>query len=212
MRDVRFARSLPLVVYHGDSWVPVLKRLLDSSLYVSDLEDHMDTALQSACYLRRTETLQTLLDWCRDSPLRQRTFFGLGHGLVSVVRSANLEVTQQILDSKLKLPAELFSQAYIYASNHNSTDFEIQCQQVLLEWGVERSSRDVAFANELQFVPKGNSAPDDQLMLQIHLRETRSSKPHKTSLRHLTHPRCEMSQRIGDPLLDLIVPTSAGMF
>jgi hypothetical protein len=171
-RDIRFGKCLPLAVYHS-TWVSLLKRLLDKSLHVSNREDYMDTALQCACYREHQETLQLLLDWCQDSPLKYRSLPGLGQGLVYVVRGLFLGRTmmQYILDSKLDISVDKFCEAFQKVLNC-SHSFENRYCLAFLGWGVERSRRDEVFANELEFVPTGDD--DDQHRLIEHLRSRRS--------------------------------------
>jgi hypothetical protein len=189
-RDIRFARVLPLAVYYGHSWVPVLERLLDKTLDLSSRENYMDTALQSACYLRRTETLQTLLDWCNDSPLKRKSMPGLGRGLIHLVlRWSEAPEVEQITCSMLDVPANMFCQAHYHACGYfNTSDvFErTSCQRVLLAWGLERCRRDAVFARELGFIPTGDI--DDQQRLERNLHRRRQPERHAASSRAMIRP------------------------
>lgn len=170
-RDLRFARILPLAVYHGDPWVSVLKRLLDNDLHVNNREDYIDTALRCACYLERTETLRMLLDWCRESPLKYESLPGLGYGLVFLARTLQMAMIQEILDSKLKVPVDMFREAY-YSSHLTHPALKMNFERRFLVWAVERSSHDVGFASDLEFVPRGDIG--DQHRLREHLRGRQS--------------------------------------
>ena len=200
-RDVRFARVLPVVVFHGRPWISVLKCLLDRSLYINNREDYMDTALRSACYNFNTETnhfntetLEMLLDWCQDSSLKGTLLPGLGHGLVAVVVQAasspsydstqTEHLIQQIRKSGLKIKADTFCESYYSVINY--TDWGMKCQQILLEWGVERTSHDTVFADELNFFPTGGT--DDQHRLREHLRSMHSLRPHAAKSHAMIRP------------------------
>ena len=170
--EIRFGKVLPLAVHHGPSWASVLKCLLDKSVHMDNREHYMDTALQCACYYGYTDTLRMLLDWCQDSPLQYRLLPGLGHGLVYLAKghysSLYFMAIQRIRDSMLNIPADNFWQAYCCARKPFSSGyFETECQRVFLEWGVERSCRDVDFANRLGFVPTGGAG--DLQRLEQHL-------------------------------------------
>ena len=180
VREIRFGRAFPLAVYHS-SWISVLKCLLDEKSQVSNCEEYMDTALRCACYLEHNVALQTLLDWCRDSSLKHTPLRGLGYGLTYLFRRLDGQMIQQILNSKLNVPADMFCEAY--DQDPGSRGFrKLQTEkyrQALIAWGVERSRCDVGFANDLRFVPTGDS--DDKHRLRRHLRSRQSSKPHATS-------------------------------
>ena len=173
-RDIRFGKVLPLAIHHV-TWRSVLKRLLDKSLHLKICEDNMDTALQCACYSTNAETLYILLDWCRDSPLKYESLPGLGYGLVFLARTLQMTMIQDILDSKLKVPVEMFREAY-YSSHLTHPAWQTDFERRFLVWAVERSSHDVGFASDLEFVPRGDI--DDQHRLREHLRSRQSLELH----------------------------------
>jgi hypothetical protein len=188
-RDARFVRALSMAIYHGDSWVSVLERLLDKTIHVSNREDYMDTALQCACYLRDKLKLQTLLNWCRESALKYKPLRGLACGLIVLAEHMELDMVQLILNSQLDLPADLFCEAYYVAcSPHLSNNYyqDEHGRQILLEWALECSRRNASFAAELQFVPTGDK--DDQNRLEEHLQSKRSLQPRPASGRAMIHP------------------------
>lgn len=188
--DVRFARVLPLVAYHGDPWGFVLKRLLDKSLHVSNREHHMDAALHCACCLFHDKTQQTLLDWCQDSPLKSKLLPGLGKGLLRMMRVGKYDSelhsdVQRIRNSKLNVPADKF--CGIYDETCAGHDFwALEIRQVLLVWGVEIARRDVDFASALGFVPTNNT--EDQQRLREHLRSRRSFESHAVNANAMIRP------------------------
>jgi hypothetical protein len=184
-RDIRFAKVFPMAVYHGDSWGSVLKCLLDKKLTVSNRESYMDTALQCACYLHHSETLQTLLDWCQDFFLKSKLLPGVGKGLVILVDRYYIEgspgMIQRIWDSKFNVHVDMFCKAYYDASRFACQpyphSYATECHRILLAWAVERSRRDAVFATALAFVPTGGA--DDQQRLERHLRTRQSLKQHE---------------------------------
>jgi hypothetical protein len=186
-RDTRFVKALSMAVYHGDSWVSVLERLLDKTIHVSSREGYIDIALQRACYFRHTVILQALLDWCRVSALKYKPLKGLARGLIFLAGHAYLDMVQHILDSQLDLPVDLFCEAYSVASDRRSRYYEDhQIRQILLEWALKRSRRNVGFANGLGFVPTGDN--DDQHRLEEHLQSKRSLQLRAASGRGMINP------------------------
>ena len=96
-----------------------------------------------------------------------------------------MAMIQEILDSKLNVPVDMFREAY-YSSHLTLLQWRMDFERRFLKWAVERASHDVGFASDLEFIPTGEI--DDQHRLREHLRSKQSLKLHATNWHAMMRP------------------------